>query len=180
MINRTYVVKTPSTGRSSSGYVDICVQSNVGSRSLPVADPINYGAGNVTAPPSGWVAVCGDAAYYEIRGRELRLEHLAAAGVAGGFTPRTNLGFRLAITPYGTTAVQTITASATLSTSLLTQVGGDTGNVIASITLADPSYGPVIRIYAPQNGGGLLTRTLLVHFDIMERKDDDYCNVGSP
>lgn len=187
MIYRTYVVSLPTAQRTAPNYVDICVRATMGTRVLPVANPITYGAPNVTAPPAGWVAACGDAAYYEIRGRVVPCERLFAAGAAGGFTERTRLGFKLIVTPYGDWHSLTgySPPAAQLSQSLWAAVGGDTGGAVPATNLADPVYGiaqPVIRVFAPRNGeGGPATALLmLVHFDIAERKDEDYSPVGGP
>jgi hypothetical protein len=183
MINRTYVVTFPASQRTQVGSVDICVHASMGTRLLPVADPATYGAGNVTPPPAGWVAANGGAAYYELRGRTLNFEHLFAAGAAGGFTQRCNLGFTLALTPYGDWSqwFGYSFPSARLSQSLLAHVGGDTGGAIPASDLADPVYGvaqPVIRIYTPEAQAGFAAGTMLVHLQIMERKDEDFSPVG--
>ncbi len=186
MIRRTYIVSIPTSQRTIPQYVDICVRSGMGTRVLPVANPITYGAANVTAPPAGWVAACGDAAYYEIRGRVVPVERLFAAGAAGGFTERVRLGWKLVLTPYGDwgAAAGYSPLSAQLSQSLLAAVGGDVGGAVPATNLADPVYGvaqPVIRVFVPQIGETLLGgQILLVHFDIAERKDEDYSPVGGP
>jgi len=177
MINRTYFVSLPTTQRTIPAFVDICVHAPMGTRTLPVANPVTYGAGNVTTPPVGWTAACGDAGYYELRGRTLPFEHLFAAGAAGGFTQRLNLGFVLSVSLYGNWQLPTPTVQ--LSQSLLAAVGGDTGGVIPATNLADPVYGvaqPVIRVYSPTNAlQGLLT---VINFSIAERKDEDFSGVG--
>jgi hypothetical protein len=186
MINRTYVVKAPYAARDS--FVDICVQATMGTRLVPVADPTLFPPGaSITPPPTGWAAACGDAAYYEIRGRTLRFDHLAGEGAVGGFTERTHLGFILSVTPYGdpiATANWAISDGAQLSASLLAAVGGDTAGAIAAANLADPVYGvaqPVIRIYKPVFAGeGTRAKLYIVNFSVMERKDEDYANIGSP
>jgi len=181
-------VSFPAAQRVSPAFIDICVQATMGTRPLPIANPATYGAANVTAPPAGWTAVCGDAAYYETRGRTLPFEHLFAAGAAGGFTQKTNLGFKLILTPYGVwmPAAAVSPPSALLSQSLLAALGGDVGGAITATNLADPVYGvaqPVIRVYAPYIGEGLGYLTdvrMLVHFEVAERKDEDYSPVGGP
>jgi len=177
MINRTYFVSLPTTQRTIPAFVDLCVRATMGTRLQPVANPVTYGAGNVTAPPTGWAAVCGDAAYYELRGRPLPFEHLFAAGAAGGFTQRLNLGFGLSVNLYGNWQLPTPTVQ--LSQSLLAAVGGDTGGAMPATNLADPVYGvaqPVIRVFSPTNAlQGLLT---VINFSIAERKDEDFDQVG--
>jgi hypothetical protein len=191
MINRTYVVKLPSNQRQAN-YVDICVQATMGTRLAPVADPTTYPG--ATPPPgagpgTNWIAACGNAAYYEVRGRTLRLDHLRGEGAAAGFVQRTNLGFHLSVAPYGDWSNMwffALLAGAQLSQSLLEYVGGDTcgAGAIPATNLADPGYDtpqPVIRIYSLnefsslENGG-----LVLVNFDVMERKDEDFCHIGSP
>lgn len=188
MINRTYIAQFNTLGQGAPAILDICVQATMGTRLLPVADPVTYGAANVTAPPAGWVAANGNGAYYEVRGRTLSLEHLFGAGAAAGFVQRTNLGFHLTVTPYGSWLAQvgnTVRLGGVqLSQSLLAAVGGDVGAAIAATNLADPVYGvaqPVIRIHAPNDGESQLASGLLVvSLLIAERKDDDYANIGSP
>jgi hypothetical protein len=185
MISRTYFAKLSSDQRAMS-YLDICVQWTMGTRLAPVADPATFAG--VTAPPAGWVAANGNGAYYEVRGRTLRHEHLFGEGAAAGFTERGHLGFRLSVVPYGNWQAQ-VTSNANLggvhlSQSLLAAVGGDTTPAIAANNLADPVYGtaqPVIRIYAPLNIAEIMpTGLLLVCLDIAERKDEDFSNIGSP
>lgn len=181
MIRRTYVVSLPNSQRTTPHFVDICVRSGMGTRLLPVANPITYGA-NVTAPPAGWVAACGDAAYYEIRGRVLPIERLFGVGAAGGFTERTRLGFKLVVTPYSDwgAAAGYSPASAQLSQTLWAAVGGDIGGAVPATNLADPVYGPVIRVFTPQIGETLInSMLLLIHFDIAQQKDEDL-TLGSP
>jgi len=190
MINRTYVVKTPSASRA--GYVDICVQAAMGTRTAPVADPSFLPPGSpITAPLPGWATDCGDGAYYEIRGRTLRLEHLAVDGVSGGFTPRANLGFILTLTPYSSPILQdfgpisAVADGIQLSASLFGVVGGDAGGAIPTVVFNDPVYGssqPVVRVYAPVelNAEGPLSKIYIVNFSIMERNDEDYSSIGGP
>lgn len=187
MIHRTYVVNFPSTQRIQAAFIDICVRATMGTRPLPIADPAVYGAGNVTAPPAGWVAACGGTAYYELRGRTISFERLFAAGAAGGFTERAHLGFHLSLTPYGSAwdaLVGYTKPHAQLSQSLLAAVGGDTGGAIPATNLADPVYGiaqPVIRVFTPLIPQGLSgVGVMLVHFSIAERKDEDFSPAGGP
>jgi hypothetical protein len=184
MIKRIYIVSFPGTQRTTPNYVDICVRATMGTRALPIANPVTYGAANVTAPPANWAAACGDAAYYELRGRTLSIEHLFAAGAAGGFSERARLGFDLIVTPYGDwSSVQGLSPpSAQLSQSLLAAVGGDVGGAVPATNLADPTYGvvqSVIRIFTPRVGQTpILGKLVLVHFNIAERKDEDFSSVG--
>lgn len=185
MIHRTYFVSFPVSQRTQAPFVDVCVQATMGTRLMPVADPATYGAGNVTPPPAGWVAVCGGSAYYELRGRTSRFERLFAAGAVGGFTQRCNLGFTLSITPFGDWSPWAgyTWPSCRLSQSLLAMVGGDVGGAIAANSLADPVYGvaqPVIRLYTPAAQAGYLAGTVVVNFSIAERKDEDFSPAGGP
>ena len=186
MIHRTYVVNFPGAQRAQPVFVDICVRATMGTRPLPVADPATYGAGNVTPPPAGWVAVCGGAAYYELRGRTISFERLFAAGAAGGFTERARLGFHLSLTPYGdwTAFVAYSPPCVQLSQSLLAALGGDVGTAIPATNLADPVYGiaqPVIRVFVPRNGAAAhAVGPMLVNFSIAERKDEDFSPAGGP
>lgn len=187
MIHRTYFVYLPGTQRTAPNYVDICVRATMGTRALPVASVATYGAANVTAPPTGWVIACGDAAYYEVRGRSLPFDHLFVAGAAGGFVQRLNLGFELTVTPYGDwhSVIDFAPPSVQLSQSLLAAVGGDALPVIPANNLADPTYGvpqPVIRVYAPRDGEGdpVLDVLLLVCLKVSEKKDEDFTPFGAP
>jgi len=176
MINRTYVVKPPT---GASPFVDICVASPTGSQVLPVCNPAFYAAAN-TPPPAGWAAVNGDAAYYEIRSRVVRLEHLASAGAAGGFAPRCRLGYTLSIYPVAGYDVFQM-PSVILSASLYGTLGGDANIPVPAIPLnqlADPAYGPVIRIYGPDRQSIAAEAVYMVHFSIFERKDEDFSPVG--
>ena len=183
MINRTYIVSFPTTQRVQAAYVDICVRATMGTRVLPVANPVTYGAGNVTAPPPGWAAACGDAAYYELRGRTLAFERLFAAGAAGGFTQRANLGFHLSVVPYGASwaSIDVSAIPPLFSQSLLAAVGGDAGGAVPATNLADPVYGiaqPVIRVFTPVAGESAAAGVVLVTLGIAERKDEDFSPVG--
>jgi hypothetical protein len=176
MINRTYIVKTP-TGQAL--FTDICLRSLMGTRLAPVADPLTYPGS--TPPPAGWVAACGDGAYYEVRGRALPFDHIFAEGTAGGFTQRLNLGFHLSIVPCRSVAgITSAITNVLLSQSLLSAVGGDTGGAIVTASLPDQAYGPVIRVYNPIATPAPVSGLYMVSLSIAERKDDDYDNTGSP
>ena len=179
MIYRTYVVKTPDT----DPFIDICVAATMGTQAKPVASPGLYPPGTVTPPPAGWVSPPGagnsSGAYYELRGRSLRLE--ARAGQTG-FTPRANLGFQLVVTPYGAQTLpftMALTNGVQLSASLLAALGGDSGAVIPLAAFPDPSYGPVIRLFTPTSENSRLGNPLcLVHFSVAENKDEDFQTLG--
>lgn len=188
MINRTYVVKVPTARQGPPPpSLDICVNWPTGSAAAPVCDPATYPLA-FTTPPAGWVAANGTGAYYEIRGRTIPLERLAAVGAAGGFTPRCNLGYLLSIYPAMAYDVEnaadpTITynmPNVLLSASLRAALGGDANApaAIPQVALADPAYGPVIRIY--QADAAMYMVTYMVHFSIFERQDEDFSATGGP
>lgn len=183
MINRTYMVFLPQGPESTFPPLDIVV-SVPGTKTAPVADSgVFYPGATVTAPPPGWVTANLNGFYYELRGRAVRLEHVVGES---GFTPRTNLGFHIAIAPWtdgGSSLVSGyggLLPSVILSNSL--SAAGDNALGGAARTLADPSYGPVIRIGndAALHPGDRITPLWVVSLGIAERKDDDYDNIGSP
>jgi hypothetical protein len=164
MISRTYICRLPDNGAVN---LDIAVRNTPGTRAAPV------GTGGV-------VASAANGAYYELRGRAIRFEQLAltpAATANPAFTRRANLGWRIAAYIYGGAAV-TESPVFLLSNSIVqalasTEVGGP---IIAPATLADPAYGPTLRVV---NHANLVARIFIVHFDIMEQKDDDRSPAGS-
>lgn len=183
MIHRTYIVKLSSEDIRGFLGLDIVV-AVPGTRLLPVADPGSYGAGNVTAPPAGWVAANGpDAAYYEIRGRALRLEQVAGQA---GFTPRLNLGFHLSVTALNDAAgnagqfggVNQV-PYVTLSESLAPPPGANAAIWGAYVNpLPDPAYGPVIRLWNAISLHSEASPIYLVDFRIAENKDEDFNTLG--
>lgn len=181
MIHRQYVCKLSA---SIEGFLplDIMVQMP-GSYTAPVDNPALF-AGIGTAAPAAWQAACGANWYYELRARALRLEHLAAAGVAAGFTPRTRLGGYLSIVPLddsggllavtGTIPPVSISASLALNPISNAALGAEIG------AFADPVYGPVIRLrnaailYGDQRTGAYF----LVSLGLAENQDEDGSNLG--
>jgi len=152
MIQRTYLVVMPS----EPGALDIVVEGPVGSSSAPVK-----AAAGGTTPPVGWNGVDGQ--YFEWRARTLRFESLFGGT---GFVPRLRLSFGLAIT--GNSEVLPI---AKLSASLL----GTLSAAFAGLTLADPAYGPVIRLTNTVNTASNL---YVVSFTVSEVKDEPHAPAG--
>ncbi len=126
---------------------------------------------NGNAPSGSW-GTNNDGAYYELRARPLRIPVLSggapptAAQISNGFVPRMRLGFALSVVPVAT-GIQTDVPGVQLSSSLVPALG-ITGLTLAA--LADPSYGPVIRLTGGANTAG---KTYLVTLAIMEAKDED-------
>jgi len=179
MINRTYICKLDS----SIATLDIMVRDLAGTQALPVASAAAYGAANVTAAPADWIALCLTGAYYEVRGRTLRLEQLAAAGAAAGFVPRTRLGWDISVYPIVHAALNgnsgllpTIGLSASLAAEF-----GDAAVITEPTVFPDPTYGPVIRLITTDD---LIEqdrpRICVVHLSLPERKDEDFSNIGGP
>ena len=187
MLSRTYIVKIAGTAlQVPIAPCDIMVEGVVGTQALPVGNSAFYGAANVTAAPADWIAACGSNAYYEIRGRTLRIEKRAAVLAAGGFVPRFNLGWKLSVHPLiavGPDACNLLLPIVSLSASLI----GTPGNAVVMpepSTFDDPAYGPCIRINANTSPGAFgvdtTPRIYAVHLNVFERKDEDFCNVGGP
>src|SRR5512137_2108421 len=185
MLSRTYIVKIAGEAQQVTiAPCDIMVEGVVGTQALPVGSAAFYGAPNVTAAPTTWVAVCHSNAYYEIRGRTLRIEKRAAVGAAGGFIPRFNLGWKLAVHPIaaaGTDACNLLLPIVSLSASLI----GTPGNAAVMnepTAFADPAYGPCIRIDANTSpaalGANTTPRIYAVYLDVFERRDESFSNIG--
>ena len=152
MIARTYYVVMPTSGGNVA--LDIIVEGFPGSQD----DPIDIGNA-----PAGWNG--GNGSYYEIRSRPIRLP--VQVGDAG-FVPRLNLGWLISVTPIGTAAALAL-PGVQLSESLQASLN--------ATPLADPSYGPVIRLAGTSAavGGMALTVQLL----IMGAKDEDRTDSGT-
>lgn len=153
--HRTYIVLTPAAATAA---IDICVQGPVGTKSAPVSAAVGG-----TSPPAGWNGGAG--AYYEWRGRTLRLETLAGATA---FAPRARLGFHVSIAPIAA-AVRSFVPGIQLSQSLVQNLDG--GSIIAAPDIADPSYGPVIRL---TNSADVENMVWVVNFSIFEPSDDAF------
>lgn len=148
MLSRQYVVQMPDESPSTA--LDILVQSAPGSQDEPVT--------------------VADAAYYEWRGRPLRLEVLAADGVAGGFVPRLRLGFLVTVTQYGPgpgTGLPEVQLSESLAGDLSST---DAGPSITIPLFTDPNGEPAIRL----NGGAdTAGQQYLVSLLCPEAKEDN-------
>lgn len=164
MIARTYVCLLPNNGAVN---LDIAVQNAPGT----VAAPVGTG---------GAAASAANGAYYELRGRPIRFEQLAltSAGAANAnFVRRANLGWMLSPYVYGGAAITeapVILLSNSIVQSLLSTEAG--GPIVNPATLADPGYGPTLRVV---NHASLVGRYVMVHFNIFEAKDDDRDPTGA-
>jgi len=181
MIHRQYVCKLAVVGETFPP-LDIMVQMP-GTYLAPVDNPALF-VGIGTAAPAAWQALCGANWYYEVRGRSLRIEHLAAAGAAAGFTPRMRLGAPISIIPLDdqaglagvTGAIPPVSISASLAPNPISAValGAEIG------AFPDPAYGPVIRLrnaavlYGAQRGNIYF----LVSLGLAENQDEDGSNLG--
>lgn len=145
MINRQYIVKMPTSVATNP--IDILIQNNPGTQAAPVV------AGT-------------DGAYYEWRGRPLRIPN--PSGTAG-FVPRFRLGFIIGLVRIST-AIVTDLPGVQLSASLASLSSTDAGPTISVPAFADPAGGPAIRLIGGTNtAGGVFVLTLLV----AQAKDDD-------
>lgn len=145
MIKRLYVVKMPTSVPTTA--LDILVTNNPGTQSVPVV------AG-------------GDGAYYEWRGRPLRVPNPSGTT---GFVPRFRLGFAVSIAGYGAADVTDLPGFQ-LSASLASVSSTDAGPTISVPTFADPSGKPALRLVG---GGNTAGQVYLVTLLVMEPKDDD-------
>lgn len=153
MVHRNYIVLMPSNAGTNPN-MDICLAGPVGTQSAPVA-----AAGGGTAPPSGWNG--GDGAFYEWRGLPIRFETLFGAT---GFTPRARLGFQLSIVGIDDVDIPT----GNFSRSVIGSYDG--GSIISTTEVADPSYGPVLRL---ANTAATQGKVYQVSVTIFEPKDED-------
>lgn len=160
MISRTYVVVMPEA--ESATPLDILVQDDPGTQ----ADPVVAG---------------GDGAYYELRGRPLRVPVEAgasppsAAAVGAGFVPRLRLGFSLSVVPLAS-AIVTDVPGVRLSESLISLASTDGGPLINVPSFADPAGGPAIRLTGGAETAGVF---FLVSLVVNEAKDED-CDAQGP
>lgn len=169
MISRTYIGRMSNVEATS---LDIAVQNFPGTQAAPIA-----GGTNKAAVPS---AATG--AYYELRGRPIRFEQLALVGGAANpaFVRRARLGWRISTYIYGTTSTL-LMPSTVLSASIVnsldsTEAGGP---IIATSALPDPVYGPTIRLVNSAALAAFGAAIVVVHFDILEPKDEDRDPNGS-
>ena len=143
--------------------IDIPVEGPVGTPLLPV--------NNGTAAPAGWNGGTGQ--YFEIRSRILRVPirrnaDTDAAARTRGFMARTALGFTIAVNQVATSRAMAI--GVVLSDSLIAISAAAYAAAFAGLRIADPAYGPSIRI---DNDAVIQGQLLMVNFDIYEEKDED-------
>lgn len=156
MISRTYVVQMPD-GEGEASPLDILVLNDPGT----VDDPALGASGG---------------AYYELRGRPLRIPVLAAAGQANGFVPRLTLGFSIAVTPISTAAVAAF-PGVQLSASLIDLASTDSGPTIAVPAFPDPAGQPAIRLTGSAGTAGLVFTVCLL---VSEATDEDRSGTAKP
>lgn len=145
MISRQYIVKMPN--EVSTNPIDILVQNNPGSQAAPVV------AG-------------GDGAYYEWRGRPLRIPNPSGSA---GYVQRFRLGFLVSVTQY-LNAVGTGLPGVQLSASLAKLSSTDAGPTISVPAFADPAGGPSIRLIG---GAATAGGVYMVMIQVAEPKDED-------
>lgn len=156
MLSRTYICLLPNNGAVN---LDIALENAPGAVGAPV------GTGGVAASAA-------NGAYYELRARPIVFPVKAlVGGVANpAFVRRANLGWMLSMHVYGGAALTEAPVyllSNSVVQSLLSTEGGP---IVNPATLADPGYGPTLRIV---NHANLAGRYVIVNFAIFEAKDDD-------
>lgn len=154
MIHRNYIVLMPSDAGVNAA-LDICLQGPVGTQSAPVSAAVGG-----TPPPAGWNGGA-DGAFYEWRGLPIRFETLFGST---GFSPRARLGFNLSIAGINDADIPI----ANLSRSVIGSYDG--GTIIPTTEVADPSYGPVLRL---TNTAATQGKVYQVSLTIYEPKDED-------
>jgi hypothetical protein len=168
MIHRTYFIVMPSNP-SSMTFLDILPRL-VGT----MAAPMRIAAGGTT-PPAGWQvfgATNGDGQVAEWRGRPINFEALASAGAAGGFNPRFALGWNLGLYPADSAGDGCASQpNHQLSASLV----GTLAAPFNVTQIADPTYGPAIRL---MNNADVAGRAFIVHLQVMQAKDEDRAETG--
>jgi hypothetical protein len=188
MIHRAYVVQLDQGNGQSYPPCDIIV-SLPGTPAAPVTNPAVFPPGTPLTPaPSAWVAACTQAhavtaVYYEIRGRALRIEKTFGQA---GFVPRTNLGFHLSVCTLSAASGGQFNAANSLpmlSLSASLAVGPGAAAVFSGGSgygpaLADPSYGPVIRVWNSSILHSEADPIFLVNLAIAENKDEDFQALG--
>lgn len=166
MIHRQYFVLMPSNASSMTS-IDI-LPRQVGT----MAAPMRIAAGG-TAPPAGWGvfgAVNADGQVAELRGRPINFETVAADAA---FNPRFGLGFSLSIMPADSGSDGCVTPPTyQLSASLL----GTLAAPFNVAQIADPAYGPAIRLL---NNPDVQGRVFIVTLSVAEPRDDDRSQTGS-
>jgi hypothetical protein len=169
MRHRTYYVRMP-TASAQMPYLDIFVGgSSVGNPAAPVG---LVGAG-LTAPPPGWQQGAdfanapdgkGDGQFFEARGLPLRVED----GESGVF----RLGYTLAIVPTDPDHDCVPIPRCQLSQTLL---GGGLTGLFVPMQIADPSYGPAIRMLNTADTQGVL---YCVNMVVYEAREEDRLALG--
>jgi hypothetical protein len=183
MINRGYVVMLDTTSiRQSALDLDIVV-GLPGSPTAPVAALAEYPAAGVTPAPAGWSG--GKGAYYEVRSRAIPFEKFSGQT---GFTPRTRLGCYLSIVALQNSVDSALCSNLLPMLSLSASLGNAPGAGNAAVfgatyatVLADPSYGPVIRVHNSlllDNGTNNVPTLYYVTFAIAEAKNEDFTPFG--
>lgn len=167
MIFRTYFVVMP-TNPGSMPNLDIVLRGPMGTMATPMSIANANG-------PAGWQvfgAVNGDGQVAEWRGRPVPIDVLFAAGAAGGFVARFRLGWMLSALPADSSSDGCLVAPTIIySASLL-------GTVAAPFNLtqiADPAYGPVIRLL---NSPDISGRPFIVQLGVAQARDDDRDDTG--
>jgi hypothetical protein len=146
VISRQYVVLMPN--EESTTPIDILVQNNPGSQAAPVV------AG-------------GDGAYYEWRGRPLRIPNPST--VAASYVQRFRLGFLVGLLRINNSIVTDL-PGVQFSASLAKLSSTDAGPTISVPAFADPAGGPSIRLIGGAGtAGGIFVLTL----SLPEPKDED-------
>lgn len=162
MIHRTYFVQMPSDAGNMPN-LDILLRGPVGSESAPVR--LTPAGG--TAPPAGWGVFTNansDGQFFEWRSRPIRFE--TEAGDTG-FVPRARLGWSVVASPTDENDAGCLsTPIYILSQSLV----GTLASPWDAVQIADPTYGPVLRLLnTPDLQGGIFVVNLI----LPEAKDED-------
>lgn len=167
MIFRTYFVLMPSNPASMPN-LDIVLRGPMGTLGTPMSIANANG-------PAGWQvfgAVNGDGQVGEVLGREVPIAVLAAAGAAGGFVPRLRRGWQFSALAAnsasdGCIVPPTVVYSATLL--------GTVAAPFAGVQIADPAYGPVIRLI---NAADIAGQVFICHLGVAQPRDDDRSHTG--
>ncbi len=150
------------------------VQMPAGGEGGDTLDILVQDPGSPSAPVLGGDTIV-NGAYYEWRGRPIRLETLAADGATGGFVPRTRLGLKFSIVEI-TSGTAGALPGVQLSASLASLASTDAGPTINIPAFADPSGEPVIRL---RNSADSAEGFFMVSVEISEAKDEDRSPQGT-
>jgi len=178
MISRTYLVTMPTNSGSMTS-LDILVRGPVGVGPADPAGgafaPVRVAAGGTT-PPAGWGTNAGDGQFVEWRSRPISIPVLFAAGVAGGFVPRFQLGWSFAIAAADSAGDGcTISPVALYSASLIGSPASPFAVTGISTPNTDPAYGPVIRL---MNSPDVAGRSFVVGLHVAQARDEDRQETG--